>query len=70
MVLGGLGFKSSWGDPESCRGNPWVAVRWYVVIPVVAVLDEWRPPREYGELTDTPKAVAEILAVITVGKRS
>lgn len=25
-------------------------------------------PREYGELTDTPKSVAELLTAITVGK--
>ena len=37
--------------------------------PVVAVLEEWGLAREYGELIDTRKAVAEILDTITVGKR-
>lgn len=35
---------------------------------MVAVLDEQGLPREYGGLSDTPKAVAEILAAITGGK--
>ena len=37
--------------------------------PAVAVLDEWGPPREYGELIDTPKAVGEILATVTMGEK-
>ena len=37
--------------------------------PVVAVPDEWGLPRGYGGLMDTPKAVVELLAAITVGKK-
>ena len=36
--------------------------------PVVAVLEEWGPPGECGELTDGPEVVVEMLAAITVGK--
>ena len=36
---------------------------------MVAVLDEWGPSSEYRELIDVPKAVAELLAAITVGKK-
>lgn len=37
--------------------------------PGVAVLHEWGPPGESGELTDIPQAVVEILAAITMGKK-
>lgn len=37
--------------------------------PVAAVLDEWGPPRECGELNDMPKRFTELLAVTTVGKK-
>ena len=36
---------------------------------VVAVLDEWGLPREYRELTVTPKAVEEKLAATAMGKK-
>lgn len=36
---------------------------------MVAVPDGWGPPKEYGELIDTPKAVVEILATIIMGKK-
>ena len=38
--------------------------------PVAAVLDAWRPPREYRELVDTPKCVMELLAAIIVRKEA
>ena len=37
--------------------------------PMVAVLEEWGPPREYRELIHGPEAVVEIPAAITVEKR-
>lgn len=59
------GPKVAWVIPEvageipgwPCTG-PWS--------PMVPVLDEWEPPRQYRELTDTSKSVAEILAYIAV----
>lgn len=54
--------------PESCGGNPRVATSsmWG---PVVAIFDEWGPPREYRELIHGPEAVVEIPAALTVEKR-
>ena len=37
--------------------------------PLAAVLDKWGPPREYGELIEAPKGIAELLASITVGEK-
>ena len=54
------------GDPKSCvtiLGWPSTSM-WG---PVVAVLDEWGLPGEYGDLIDTPKAVGETLATFSVG---
>lgn len=53
--------------PKSCGGNPNVATTnmWG---PMVAVFEEWGPPREYRELIHGPEAVVEIPAA-TVEKR-
>lgn len=50
--------------PKSCRGNP--TSMWG---PMVAVFEEWGPPREYRELIHGPEAVVAIPAAITVEKR-